>query len=113
MKLQINSKFALAATLAMGLSATFLTTGSYAGQFANNHPRRAEVLGRNRRTNGRLNADRGHLDGHYGQLKSENHAIRQQEQTDARANGGYITKGQQHQLNQEHNQLNRQIHQDH
>jgi len=82
------------------------------GSFKANHPRRAQVLGRNARTNSRLNADKGSLGGHYNQLKGENRSIHQQERSDAKANGGHITKGEQHQLNQEHNQLNRQIRQD-
>lgn len=85
---------------------------SYAGQFANNHPRREQVLDRNQRTNGRLNAEEGTLSGHYKQLKAQNQSIHRQERRDARANGGHISIGEQHQLNREHNQLNRQIRHD-
>lgn len=81
-------------------------------QFAQNHPRRAEVLGRDNRINGTLNSDYGKLGGNYGQLRSEDQSIRSQEQSDARANGGYITPTQKQQLNSEENSLNQQIKQD-
>jgi len=80
--------------------------------FREDHPRRAEVLGRDTRIGGRLNADYGKLDGNFGALKQDQRSIRQQEQADAAANGGYITRTQKQQLNQEENQLNQQIRQD-
>lgn len=85
---------------------------SFAGYWGQQHPRRAEVLGRDNRINNRINNDRGNLGGHYGQLKNEDRAIRQQEQADARMNGGYLTKGEDRQLNREENQVNRQIRRD-
>jgi hypothetical protein len=85
---------------------------SYAGTFKQNHPRRAEVLGRDNNQNRQLNRNFGNLGGHYGQLKSEDAGIRRQEQRDARINGGYITKGQQAQLNREENHVERQIQRD-
>jgi hypothetical protein len=45
-------------------------------------------------------------------LKTDDRSIRQQEQSDARANGGYITATQTQQLNQEENQLRQQVNQD-
>jgi len=78
-------------------------------QFEQNHPRRAEVLHRDNRIGGRLNADAGKLGGNYGSLKQQEQSIHQQEQADAAANGGYITKGQQGQLNAEEHQLNQEI----
>jgi hypothetical protein len=80
--------------------------------FAQQHPRRAEVLGRDNRLNNQINNDAGHLSGQYGALKQDDQSIRSQEQADARANGGYITTAQQSQLNQEENQLQRQINRD-
>jgi hypothetical protein len=73
--------------------------------FSQVHPRRAEVLGRDRNLNNNINADRGHLGGQYNHLESQDRSIRAQEQRDARQNGGYITKGQQGQLNREENAL--------
>jgi hypothetical protein len=88
------------------------TTPSFAGQFAKNHPRRAEVLHRDNHLNNAINRDRGQLGGNYGALKTEQHGIRQQEQQDAHANGGYITHQQQQQLNGEENTLRSQVKQD-
>ena len=82
-------------------------------QFEQNHPRRAEVLHRDDRIGGTLNADAGKLGGNYGSLKQQQQSIRQQEQADAAANGGYITKAQKGQLNGEENQLNQEIKADH
>jgi hypothetical protein len=96
------------AVLSLGMIATTVTP-SFAGTFAQNHPRRAEVLRRDNRLNNKINADKGYLGGHYAQLEREDAGIRRQEQRDARINGGYITQGQQRQLNREENNLNRQI----
>lgn len=82
---------------------------SFAGTFAQRHPRRAEVLRRDNNINSRINANRGNLDGHYWQLKREDASIRRQEQRDARMNGGHITRGEQARLNWEENRVNRQI----
>jgi len=81
---------------------------SFAGKFAQNHPRRAEVLGRTGNINRRLNNNYGHLGGNYGHLENQDHQIVNQEQRDARQNGGYITRGQQGQLNREENSLSRE-----
>jgi len=112
MKLNNSVRRVLAVT---NLSVVLLLVGSasWAGTFAQNHPRRAEVLRRDGNINRRLNADKGQLGGHYGQLKREDAGIRRQEQRDARRNGGYITKGQQRQLNKEENHVNNQIRRDH
>jgi hypothetical protein len=95
---------------ALVLSVTLLATSncpSFA-DFAQKHPRRAEVLHRDNRINNRINNDYGHLGGHYGQLEHQDNQIRNQEQADARKNGGYITKGQQGQLNREENSLSKE-----
>lgn len=77
--------------------------------FEENHPRRAEVLHRDNRIGGSLDADAGKLGGNLSSLKQQPNGIRQQEQADATANGGYITKGQQQQLNSEESQLHKEI----
>jgi hypothetical protein len=106
-----NIKLTTLAVLCALASGTF--SPSYAGGYwGAKHPRRAEVLGRDNRLNQRIMANRGNLDGHYRQLMREDRSIRAQEQADARFNGGYITKGEQHQLNREENRLNRQIQRD-
>jgi len=43
------------------------------------------------------------------QLHSEDHAIRQEERTMASTNGGHITKSEQKSLNQQENQVSKQI----
>jgi hypothetical protein len=95
-----------------GRGSAFGTGYGRGGNFATNHPRRAEVLGRDNNLNNSINADRGQLGGNYSALKTDDRSIRQQEQADARANGGYITSQQKVQLNQEENQLRQQVNQD-
>lgn len=104
-----NSTNALLMSAAM-LATTFVASQmpASAEDFAQKHPRRAEVLHRDANINKSLNRNYGHLGGHYGQLKAEDKGIHQQERADKNANGGYITKGQQHQLNKEENQLKHQ-----
>jgi hypothetical protein len=80
--------------------------------FVQNHPRRAEVMSRDANLNYSINKDEGHLGGNYGQLEQEDRSIAQQQRSDAAANGGFITKSQQQQLNQEENSLRSQIQQD-
>jgi hypothetical protein len=96
------SVFALA-----GLIISTSNNPSFA-DFAQKHPRRAEVLRRDNNINNRINKDFGHLGGKYGHLERQDRQIRAQEQADARKNGGFITKGQQGQLNREENALSRQ-----
>ena len=103
-----NKKIFVAATVLSALTLSSLQP-SFAGQFRQNHPRRAETLGRDRNINNRINQDRGQLGGHYNQLERQDQSIRRQEQRDARINGGYITPGQQKQLNREENHVNREI----
>jgi hypothetical protein len=88
------------------------TTPSFAGQFQQNHPRRAQVIHRDNHLNNAINRDRGQLGGNYGALKTEDRGIRQQERQDARADGGHITRQQQQQLNGEENTLRSQVKQD-
>jgi hypothetical protein len=103
------TKQTTAATIALAaLLAVTSNCPSFAGSFAKKHPRRAEVLGRDNHINNRINNDYGHLGGKYGHLEHQDNAIRKQEQSDAAKNGGYITKGQQGQLNREENSLSRE-----
>ncbi len=92
------------------LALTVLTTlPSFAWE---NHPRRAEVIGRDNHLNREINRNYGHLNGHFGQLKCEDRSIRRQEQRDFRRNGGFLTRGQQVHLNREENHVQRQINHD-
>jgi hypothetical protein len=81
-------------------------------KFVQNHPRRSEVLSRDANLNYAINKDEGHLGGNYKTLEADDRSIAAQEQQDARANGGYITKQQQAQLNQEENGLRKLVNQD-
>jgi hypothetical protein len=76
--------------------------------FTQRHPRRAEVLGRDNHINNRINAAKGNLGGKYNHLERQDNSIRRQEQNDAHRNGGYITRGQQGQLNREENALSKE-----
>ncbi len=86
---------------------------AFAGNFQQNHPRRAQVLHRTNNLNNRVNKNVGQLGGHYNQLKREDSSVAHQEQRDARQNGGHITTGEQKQLNREENHISRQIQRDH
>ncbi|HEY9714488.1 MAG TPA: hypothetical protein V6C72_13560 [Chroococcales cyanobacterium] len=106
------AKLPIVATLALLSIATTLNNPSYAGRFGQNHPRRAEVLRRDNSLNQQLQNDRGNLGGNYGRLEHEDQRIRAQEQRDAHMNGGYITQGQQAQLNHEESRMQMQMNQD-
>lgn len=94
----------------------FLVSGlSYAGDWKEDHPRRAEVNQRLKNQDRRI--DEGEANGKLSpgqakQLHREDHAIRQQEREDAAAHGGHITKGEQRQLNREENAESRQIYEE-
>lgn len=103
-----NIKIGAVSAIALGMLISSALP-SYAGEFANRHPRRAEVLHRDNRLNNRINANRGNLGGHYGQLKAEDRAIHRQEIRDKNHDGGHITKGEQNKLNREENHVNNQI----
>jgi hypothetical protein len=122
-ELNMNTKSVMLSALVVGGIIFSANAPSFAGnslqchqnreaRFDTRHPRRSEVLDRTGNLNQRINANRGNLDGHYYQLKRADASIRRQEQRDARINGGYITKGQQQQLNHEENRLNNQIKRD-
>jgi len=77
-------------------------------QFQAAHGYRSAVLGKDATLANQINKDDGHLNGHYFQLLGEDNSIRQQEQTDAQANG-LITGAQYQQLLSEESTLAQQI----
>lgn len=82
------------------------STPAMAGTWARHHPRQHEVLAREHHQIHRINRERreGELTGAQARaLRSSDRAIARQDHADARANGGYITKQQQRQLNREEN----------
>lgn len=110
-----NTKSLLSALLVIGLAGSLLSQSAFAygRNFANHHPRRAQVLGRDNHLGNRISNDRGQLGGNYGNLMSQDRRIQRQEQRDARRNGGYITPGQQAHLNREENRLSNEVRRDH
>lgn len=80
-------------------------------KFRQEHPRRAEVLRRERnevKKNDAAAAD-GKITGKQAaKLDRQDARIKNQEQAEAAANGGHITKSEQRQLNREENRVNRE-----
>jgi hypothetical protein len=105
--------FALMSVLALATVST--NARAEEGQFAKKHPRRAQVLRRDRRLKNQTeNAEKSGkiTDAQADKLEKEEGAIKNQEQADAAANGGHITKGEQRQLNREENRVHRQLRRD-
>jgi hypothetical protein len=83
------------------------------GQFAKKHPRRNQVNKRVKNQRKRINQDvkNGSLTTQEAsQLKANDAAIKAQEHADVKANGGYLTKPEQRQINQEENANSKLIH---
>jgi hypothetical protein len=75
-------------------------------EWQRNHPRRDQVNDRLANQNRRVNQAVGEGEitrGRASQLHREDHAIRQEERTVARQNGGHITPAAQTALNQQEN----------
>ncbi len=105
MKTTVNTMIALS-LLAIGFQAS-------AGEsFKEKHPRRAEVNQRARNEDKRIaqGLKTGKLTpAEAQQLKGEVAGVKAQEKAEVKANGGYLTKTEQKQLNQELNQDSKQI----
>lgn len=91
-----------------------LTAGALADetQWQKDHPRRAEVNQRLANQNRRINHEV--RDGQISKAQAarmhrEDHAIRREERAMASTNGGHITRTEQKALNQQENQVSRQI----
>jgi hypothetical protein len=80
--------------------------------FSQEHPLRSQVLVGDSNLYNQINSDYGNLGGNYPQLASQAFAIENQEETYAAQNGGFITRGQQAQLDQEESALGQQINSD-
>jgi hypothetical protein len=81
-------------------------------QWQKQHPRRTEVNARLANQNKRINTElkEGEITkGQAQKLHREDHAIRSEERTMASTNGGHITKAEQRALNQQENQVSKQI----
>jgi hypothetical protein len=83
-----------------------------AGRWDHNHPRREEVNNRLAHQDHRINQERreGEISGREAhQLHREDHQIRREERYMAAQNGGHISRGEQQVLNQQENNVSRQI----
>ena len=101
------------------VTATLLLSGLAANARADDdtkwqkdHPRREQVNNRLANQPNRIKQERkeGEITkGQAKQLHQEDHAIRQEERTMASTNGGHVTKTEQRALNQQENQVSKQI----
>ena len=81
-------------------------------QWQKDHPRREQVNSRLNNQNRRIHNEvkSGEISkSQAAQLHKEDHQIRREERSMASQNGGHITKGEQKVLNQQENQVSRQI----
>ena len=81
-------------------------------QWQKDHPRREQVNNRLANQNKRIKQERreGEISKAQAQkLHAEDRGIRREERTMARTNGGHITKTEQKALNQQENQVSKQI----
>jgi hypothetical protein len=99
----------VAATLGALAAPAFADTDT---QWQKDHPRREQVNNRLKNQNKRIKQERreGEISkAQAQQLHREDHAIRQEERTMASTNGGHLTKAEQKSLNQQENQVSKQI----
>jgi hypothetical protein len=103
---------------ALSVAALSLSLGGLAGnamadtQWQKDHPRREQVNNRLANQNKRIHQERqeGEITkGQAAKLHSEDHAIRHEERTMASTNNGHITRAEQKSLNQQENQVSKQI----
>ena len=108
------AKFSLVVASLAGLavSSTAAQARPAGHAWAYHHPRQAEVLGRTHHQIRRINEERreGELSGQQARaLRQNDRAIAAQDHADAQANGGYITRGEQRNLNAQLNDNSRAI----
>ena len=87
-------------------------TDASAATWAQNHPRRNQVIDRLQTQNLRIHQERKEGDLTAAQakhLRSEDRTIFKQEQFDAKLGGSHITKAEQKALNQEENAVSKKI----
>jgi hypothetical protein len=97
---------------ALGTVAASATTAFAATAWTQNHPRQHEVLAREHHQIARINRERreGEITASQAHaLWASDRSIAAQDHADARANGGHITRVEQHQLNAEENAQSRAI----
>lgn len=108
---------ALISALSAGLLATFAvaeaqTAPAPAKTWKQEHPRRAEVVGRSRHLDRRIARQRKAGDISAAQARADRQDVnstRTEQKDMAQTNGGYITKDQQKALNQQDNAVAKQL----
>jgi hypothetical protein len=110
--MNVTHKISILIVTAMTAGAFGAATARAESQWAKDHPRQEQVKKRDRHLENKTqNAAK---DGKITQAQAQNlekkeAAINQQRKDEATVNGGYITKGEQKQLNHEENQVNRDL----
>ena len=102
----------LTCTAALTQAQTAPTASGSASSWAKQHPRRAEVNARLANQNNRVKNEvaEGEMSkAKAAKIHKEDRAIRQEERDMAAQNGGHITKSEQKVLNQQENQVSKQI----
>ena len=98
--------------LALALaSATAVSAGGHKKSFAKEHPRRAEVVHREKKENDKVNKAMTEKKITYQQghkIQKEERKIRQEERADAAKHGGHITKAEKRELNKEEHKVEMQ-----
>src|SRR5579862_3466189 len=100
------------AAVSVALSGIAATAMADDTQWQKDHPRREQVNNRLANQNQRIKQERkeGEINkAQAAKLHREDHAIRQEERTMASTNHGHITKAEQKSLNQQENQVSKQI----
>ena len=113
MKLARILPLSIAAVLLVGANAAMANEGKKDHKDWNkDHPRRAEVNARLNNQDKRINQEvkEGEISkGQAAKMHKEDRQIRQEERDMAAQNGGHITKQEQKMLNQQENQVSKQI----
>ena len=109
--MSVSAKAAVVA-LAVAMAGTAVTGAMAETNWDRNHPRREQVNDRLQNQNRRINQElrEGEITkGQANALHREDHAIRREERTMSRLNGGHITPAEQKSLNQQENAVSKQI----
>lgn len=97
------------ATLLVGTILGTINLPSLAYDNCGWNPAQNQVMRRDNYLGREIRGDRGFLNGNFNRLANEDRSIRFQAQREAAFNGGYLTRGEQRQLNREENRLQRQV----
>jgi hypothetical protein len=121
-KLQLNLKqgdfmktslksIGLSLVLAASVVTAFASNASAEGNWAKKHPRRAEVVKRDKnemKKNEAAEQSGAITEKQEHKLNRQDRAVKREEQDQARENGGHITKDEQNKDNRQENRINRE-----